>query len=60
MLFKQFLKRSHNFFPFIYLNAFSNLGTTAIGIGMREFTIATADDREREMRHREICRTSGK
>jgi len=42
------------------LNAFSNLGTTAVAIGMREFTIATADDREREMRHREICRTSGK
>jgi len=41
-------------------DGFFNLGTATVAIGIWKFTIATADDREREMRHREIGRTTRK
>lgn len=44
----------------ILTGGFSNLGTTTVVIGIRKFTIATADGREREMRHREIGHTTRK
>lgn len=45
---------------YILTGGFSNLGAAAVATGVRKFTIATADGREREMRHREIGCTTRK